>query len=275
MTNPLQKYFRQPKVFVALPSRGLYYPEGSFHGDPTNVPLMGMTGMDEILIKTPDALLNGEATVKVIESCCPYIKDGWAVPSIDLDTILIGIRIATYGDVMTVDHVCEKCNAENIYELDLKILIDHFNNLKFENILRFDPIEIRFKPLNYKQMTESSLKNFGIRRTLYQAMSITEEIDQQKIVDKAYSDMADIKAEMIINKIESVQTIENLVEDADHISEWIKNSDRSLFTAINNFFEKSQEEWDLPKQNVSCNECGHQDVISVSMDQSNFFVQAS
>ena len=27
--NPLQKYFRQPKIYVALPSGGHWYPEGA------------------------------------------------------------------------------------------------------------------------------------------------------------------------------------------------------------------------------------------------------
>ena len=31
--------------------------------------------IDEITFKTPDALLNGQATVDVIQSCIPNIKD--------------------------------------------------------------------------------------------------------------------------------------------------------------------------------------------------------
>lgn len=275
MSNPLQRYFRQPKVFVSLPSRGLYYPEGTFQGDSSNVPIMAMTGMDEILLKTPDALLNGEATVKVIESCCPYIKDAWSVPSIDLDTLLIAIRIATFGDAMSVDNICSNCSSENSYEMDLKQTIDYFGTIKFENSLKMDPIEIKFKPLNYKQMTETSLKNFGIRRQLYQAADIKDELEQQKIVDQCYAAMAELKAEMIINKIESVQTIENVVEDIEHISEWIKNSDRDLFAYLTDFFEKSQSAWELPKFHVVCSECNHEEDINITMDQTNFFGPAS
>lgn len=275
MSNPLQRYFRQPKVYITLPSHGIYYPEGTFQGDPNNVPIMAMTGMDEILLKTPDALLNGEATVKVIESCCPYVKDGWAVPSVDLDTILIGIRIATFGDIMTVDHQCSNCSAENTYDLDLKNLIDYFASLKFENILQLDPIEIRFKPLTYRQMTEISLKNFSIRRQLYQTVDIKEEQEQQKIIDQCYASMADLKADMIINKIDSVRTIENVVDNIEHITEWIKNSDRDLFNTITEFFEKTQALWELPKHHVVCSECGTENNITLTMDQTNFFGPAS
>jgi len=27
--NPLQKYFRQPKIYIKLPSGGQFYPEGA------------------------------------------------------------------------------------------------------------------------------------------------------------------------------------------------------------------------------------------------------
>jgi hypothetical protein len=123
MTNPLQKYFRQPKLYISLPSKGMFYAEGALVGDPNNFPILAMTGMDEILMKTPDALLNGEATVKIIESCCPYIKNAWSIPSIDLDSILIGIRIATYGDTLTLDNNCSQCGTENTYDVDLKTII--------------------------------------------------------------------------------------------------------------------------------------------------------
>ena len=61
-----------------------------------------MTAKDEMLLKTPDALLNGEATVTVIQSCIPAIKNAWAMPSIDCDAALMTIRMATYGNKMTV-----------------------------------------------------------------------------------------------------------------------------------------------------------------------------
>ena len=65
--NPLRKYFRQPKVYITLPSRGKYYAEGVLDMPSTNeLPVFAMTAKDELIIKTPDALLNGQATVEII-----------------------------------------------------------------------------------------------------------------------------------------------------------------------------------------------------------------
>ena len=129
--NPLQKFFRQPKIYVTLPSKGLFYEPGAFIGDYNNVPVFAMTGMDEIVYKTPDALYSGEATAKVIESCCPFVKNAKVMPSIDIDALIIAIRIATFGDKLSVSQKCTACETENDYDIDLKGMLDYFNNLKF------------------------------------------------------------------------------------------------------------------------------------------------
>jgi hypothetical protein len=76
--NPLRQYFRQPAIYIKLPSGGKYYADSAIdfpvNGD---IPVFPMTVKDELTLKTPDALLSGESTVKVIESCCATIKDAW------------------------------------------------------------------------------------------------------------------------------------------------------------------------------------------------------
>jgi len=60
--NPLQKYFRQPKLSVSLPSKGRFAPPDVITGDPNNLSVFAMTGMDEIVLKTPDSLFTGESS---------------------------------------------------------------------------------------------------------------------------------------------------------------------------------------------------------------------
>ena len=101
--NPLKKYFRQPKIYLSLPSKGKYYPPGALEmTESGELPVYAMTAKDELLFKTPDALLNGEATVEVIRSCIPAIKNPWMMPSIDSDAVLIAIRLATYGEKLEI-----------------------------------------------------------------------------------------------------------------------------------------------------------------------------
>ena len=168
-SNPLQKFFRQAKVYITLPSKGLYYEPGALIGDYNNVPVFAMSGMDEIIMKTPDALFTGEATAKVIESCCPYIKNAKTMPSIDIDALLIAIRIATFGDIMSVSHRCPHCEAENDYDIELSKLLDYFNSLKFVNTITVSSaLTIRIRPLQYEEMSYFSIENFKLQKTLFQ-----------------------------------------------------------------------------------------------------------
>ena len=271
-SNPLQKYFRQPKLFVALPSKGMFYREGALEGDHSNMPVFGMTGMDEIIMKTPDALFNGEATVKLIESCCPYIKDAHAIPSLDVDTLLTAIRIATYGDKITVGNTCKNCSVDNEYEIDIASIIEFYSTKEFNNRIEINDIIINLRPLNYEEMTKFNTENFKLQRTLYQLNDVTDPGDRQTALDEIYAKLAELQVDLFLMSIESVQTPETIVSDREFIAEWLKNSPKDMYNIVKDRLEKNKEEWDVPKREVECSNCQTTDQIQVSLDQSNFFV---
>jgi hypothetical protein len=106
-SNPLKAFFRQPALYVRLPSNGEGWPPGSLDM-PVNreLPVLPMTAMDEITYRTPDALFNGSAVVSVIQSCFPNVKNAWQMPTTDLNTMLAAIRIASYGHDLEIETVC-------------------------------------------------------------------------------------------------------------------------------------------------------------------------
>jgi len=123
--NPLKRFFRQPAIYIKLPSGGQHWAPDSLEM-PQNgeLAVYPMTAMDEITYRTADALFNGSAVVNVIQSCIPAIKNAWHIPSIDVDTILVGIRIASYGHEMQFDSDCPHCQNENTFGLDLRTVMD-------------------------------------------------------------------------------------------------------------------------------------------------------
>jgi rubrerythrin len=272
--NPLQKYFRQPKIYISLPSKGIYSAAGSIEKLGEQMPVMSMTGMDEILLKTPDALLNGEATVKVIESCCPYIKDAWEVSNLDLDLILISIRIATYGNSMDISSTCPACSSENDYEIDLMRLVDHLTQCKYENKVVVDELTIFIRPLSYRIITDFSIKSFELQKYLQQSLQIENEDERTTALAEMYNKMADSQKESYIASIDSVQAPEGVVDERAYIAEWIQNSEKSMFDAIKEQIDKNNNSWRIPDMEVECKECGHKHATSIQMDQANFFVGA-
>ena len=272
--NPLKKYFRQPKIYLTLPSQGIFCEAGTIAGDVSDMPVYGMTGMDELLMKTPDALLNGESTVKVIESCIPSIKNAWGISILDLDPLLIAIRIATYGNTLTVSHTCEKCEAVNDYEMELGNILAHFKNVSYDNKIVMKDLTISVKPLNYKEWTEIQLKTFGIQRQVQQALQIQDPDEQQSVITNLYSQLNEITKEALMLQIDSVQVPEATVNQKDFIVEWLHNTEQDVFDALKAQVEKNRNVWEMPKMSVQCSECGAENQVGVVMDQSSFFGNA-
>lgn len=272
MSNPLQKYFRQPKVYISLPSKGVYFSPESFVGDYSNMPVFAMTGLDEIIMKTPDALFSGEATVKLIESCCPYIKNAHEVASLDVDAILVAIRIATFGETLNISKACKKCGHENDYEASLPAVLDQISNKTFENILEINELSVTLKPLSYKEMIEYNIENFKLQKMLVQLNQNTgTEEENQVTVDNIYIKLAEIQGKLLLDSIESIKTPDAVVTEREFIKEWLSNTIKDSYNIIKSRLEQNKKKWEIPPMTVQCNECQTEDTIQVELDQSSFF----
>jgi hypothetical protein len=272
--NPLQSFFRQPKIYVSLPSKGIYNKLGSFQGDPTNVPIFSMTGADEILMKTPDALYSGEATVKLFESCCPAIKDGWEISSLDSELLLTAIRIATNGNKLALVHQCPHCGELNDYDADLSIIVDHYASCKYENKIVMKDFTIKLQPLTYRENNDFSQRNFKIQQRLRSIENLTDEDRKKEIINNVYKELSIIQNEIYTACIESIDIGTAMVTEKEFILEWIQNSDKSIIDAIKVIFNKNKELWKVPTVKVKCFDCNKDSELLIELDQSNFFGNA-
>lgn len=270
--NPLQQYFRQPKIFINLPSQGIYSREGAVQGEVNNMPVYGMTGMDEIIVKTPDALLSGESTVKVVQSCCPSVKDAWGLSVLDTDLIFAAIRIATYGNLLSVSNVCPKCNSENNYDADLNKVIEHYSNCKYDNKIVTGDLVIKTQPLTYKQSTDFNLQNFELQQKLRQVEQMEDNEERQRNINALWDDLAVSQKNLFASTVESVETADITVTERGYINEWLENCDKDIIDSIKKQIEKNKNAWAMPTFPAKCDSCGHEIELMIDLDQSNFFV---
>lgn len=273
MTNPLQRYYRKPKIFISLPSKGHFYPHGTFSANPLSVPIYGMTGADEIAIKTPDALFNGEATVGLIESCCPAIQSANDMPVIDLEALLVGIRIASNGNTMQVSHECPACKEQNEYDFNLTSVLDHYSELEFENqIVINETTTVFIRPLTYSELSQFGTENFKIQKKLIQIKELPED-EQREMFSDIYKEIANLQFELLLKSIESVSVPEGVVIEPAFIKEWIKNSEKEVYDRIKSGIEKNKIKWEMPTFDVKCSdpECQAENKISITLDYSSFF----
>ena len=108
--------------------------------------------------------MNGQSTVDVIQSCMPNIKDAWQTPSIDLDTILVAIRIASFGETIDMTTKVPNTNLVKDFTFNLQNLYDKFIGVEFEDTFKIPGFLIQIKPVSYKTATQQSLKAFEEQR---------------------------------------------------------------------------------------------------------------
>ena len=67
-------------------------------------------------------------------------------------------------------------------------------------------------------------------------------------------------------------TVENtVVNEKEYIGEWLKNVERSVFSTIKKKIEENKDVWEIPTTPVKCAECGTDNTVQLSLDQSSFF----
>lgn len=278
-SNPLTKFFRQPKIYLSLPSQGKYYPNNSLlKTDNNQYPVFPMTARDELTIKTPDALINGQATVDVIQSCIPNIKDAWFVPSIDLDAILVAIRIATYGEKMDLTTKTPITKEEKTYQVDLRIILDQFMNVDYESKVELEYMTINLKPLTYKEFTQNSLKTFEEQRVfaLLNNNSISET-EKMKKFNESFKKLTELTLNMIYQSIESIDIENETVTNTKWIEEFIKNSDKDIFQKITKHLENEKNKFTIKPLEINATieeiEKGVPEKyeVPITFDSSNFF----
>jgi hypothetical protein len=231
-TNPLNKYYRQPAIYISLPSKGRYYTSSVYTATQTGeIPVLPMTAKDEMSFKTPDAMINGQATVDVIRSCCPNILDPWQLTNYDLDTVLLGIRIATYGETMDINATVPIVNEQMGHTVNLPSLLETVKNVEIKDSFRTkNGFTVHIKPLTYKDITDTQVKTFEQQKIVATVNSsqLSEEEKTQRYAD-AYRKLTELNFDMLSTSFTKITIPEGTeVTDREQIKEFLNNADSKL-----------------------------------------------
>jgi len=234
-TNPLNKYFRQPSIYVALPSGGSYPPHVVQQSQSGEIGIQPMTAKDEIRFKTPDALMNGQGVVDVIQSCVPQIKDAWQIKSYDLDTLLIAIRIATYGETMDFTFTVPGANEQVTHSQNLPAILDQIRNTVIESEITLeDGLKISIRPLTYKDMTTASQQTFQ-QQKMYSAVQDSElpDDDKAKRFNESFKALTELNTTILLKNISGITMQDGTaVNDPAQIKEFMENANAKLIKEI-------------------------------------------
>ena len=273
-TNPLTAHFRQPAIYIKLPSNGKWWGEDSLDMPPNGeLPIYPMTSKDELLLRTPDALMNGSGVVGVIQSCCPNIKNAWLMPGVDVDTVLIAIRIASYGHKMDFNSTCPHCKEENEYALDLRVINDSIKCPDFNEPVDCGDLKISLKPQFYFTVNQSNQIRFEEQRILN--LLTDDEMDtvaRERMFNDSMQKLEKLTLDGITNSTAFIETADgNIVNDVNFIREFYENSASVITRLVQQKLDELAVVANVKPVNVNCESCHEPFNITMTFDYASFF----
>ena len=271
--NPLRQFFRRPSVYLKLPSGGNFYPPGTIDM-PENgeLPVFPMTAIDDITVKTPDALFNGQAVTDIIKSCVPNIINPWAVNSIDLDAILLAIRSASSSDGLDVNSICPSCTEGAEYKINLGGILSGIKAPDYNTPFQVGELAIKFRPLTYKEMNEVALSQFDMQRQFSNLDSIQDMEERMLKSKQALQMVTEVTMKTIAKTIESIVAPNGIeVKETDYILDFLQNCDKNVFESIKDYNTKLRETSAMKPLKIKCIHCQHDYEQPFTINVTDFF----
>lgn len=275
MKNPLVAAYRKPAIFINLPSGGKYYTNPPKLSVDNELAIYAMTAKDELVTKTPDALFNGEATISLIESCCPDIIDPREIPVNDLLAILIGIRHASYGEDVDIDVSCPECNFLNQLSIQASNLLANAPTEDKADFIKLDDtgFKVKVKPYNLNDRTLLQVQSIK-QKKLIEGLGDASLSDSEREAKfgQTFVEIANLTVSLMANSIISVQMPDGETsDDTEVILEWLQSITKKDYDVIKDVIDDLSKNPIDTKFNASCQECNHQWETAVDLDIANFF----
>jgi hypothetical protein len=275
INNPLKQYFRAIKSYIRLPSGTSYYTLDIIKfTDDGEIGIMALTGKDELILKNPDALLNGEAIIEILSSCVPSLKNPRALLTNDIDALITAIRYTTYNDTIETSLHCPKCKHENVFKLNLQYALDNMSTLEPEYVVNLESgLTVFVKPYSFPELIKSLHANFE-RNKLSKSLENDglEDNLRSGILAKAFREIAVTKFELLTGGIVKIVDDANgiNVSDKSFIKEFLQNIDKKSVDKISDLITEINKIGIKRTFEAKCEECKHTWENEIDFNPVNF-----
>jgi len=274
MTQSLSNFYRTKEIYIKLPSGGKWYKNKPRLTDDGEIGVYPMSFKDEMLLKIPDSLYNGESLYDVIKSVCPDIIDPYEVAMSDVDVILIASRISNNDGNLQVNATCPHCNTTENYLISIPNILSNVKTIEQVEIELPNKLTIQFKPNTLRSMTASSIKTT-------EAVSITQNLtsdlppDQaKKLFEESLSKTTAATMVLIADGIEAVILPDgSKVTTVEEIIEWLNNIDGATMKTLQRANKMQNQNGINDKFKFSCSNesCSKEFESAVEFNPTFFF----
>lgn len=281
--NPLEQYFRQATIYLKLPTLGIWYSDGSVElTENQEVPIYPLSALDDILLNTPDAMLNGQSLEKVVLNCVPSIKNIKKLLLPDLEAIFVGIKSATNNGKMEYERKCKSCGHDNTFELNLSNFIDQtvFVDESMSQLRIDEELLLFIKPYDFEMRQMFIKKEFEeekLMRSLDSDNSNLDELAKAKILGESVDRLSKTTFDLVSRSIEKITIIKDNKEitDKKFINQWLINISKEkadlVIESVNQLNSIG-----IPKNiPIVCQNCQFSWEDTISFDPASFFGKRS
>lgn len=303
-----------PPISLGLPTLGRFYDEDMLDvdADPTDLLVRPLSIVDEQNFRDPFLLSTGKALPKMIRNTCPGILKPADLAEIDVEALLIAIRIVSFGSHMNIKHICQnpalkdglsdetakgknlkdedifKCRAENPIDVDLNEFILRYAPFTDEMFEKFRITlgrvgqTVMLRPMPYSASVEMMMKTIKTQTEFerFAENNSEEDVAFDEDMIEAYSRMVNetnqTNVKSLADSILNVTTRSGIqVSDRDKIRDWLTSipiEDAHQITDRVNEIMLSLKE--LNRLTYQCPSCGYENTIYVQMDPQKLFTLA-
>lgn len=247
---------RRPKLKVKLPSKGNFWREGSIDYSETNeYDVYSLTARDNLALKNPAAVSGSQPVINVIQSCVPAVKDASAAPSMDIDAILIAIRIASLGNIVKATATV----GDNTFECvaDLNNVVDQINNLPdWDGSFKIDDdITVFLQPVPFSTLSSVGMEAVETQRIM-NIINDDQAAEEKKIevFKKSFSKLTNLTMGFVQQCVYRIDVGEETVVNPTFIKEFLENCDSEIFTKIRNKIDELSEIYSIKPVKVAATE---------------------
>jgi len=255
---------RHPELFINLPSDVAL-------NNHSPVSVYASTAQDEIIVRTPDSLMNGLAMEQMIQNCCPEFQYKTLL-ACDITTILGSIRIANGENTLDVYIECPHCKNSDSYEIPLRQMLVNINAKDWYTDIELpNGLKVSVRPPTYSRYSLFAMEEYKLRKSVMQISALENREDYSDIVldlDKKHQNLVLDFQTGCIYKIE-IDRAEIL--NQEHIKQWFSNSDLQLQKLITDHISKAEKSCQLETVTINCTDCKKSILFPLDLDFCNLF----
>lgn len=271
--NPLTAFFRKSKLSLTLPSHGRWYPSNSLTLDELGgLAVFAMTATDDIKFRTGDATMSGKNIFEVITSCIPGIKSPEFIPNVDIDALLLAIRIASYGSDFTFNvSIPNTSLTKNIilngHDLlkNLQSTISNNENATWDEEIQIidetgQTLQVTVFPVTMKELFQVSKTIYMQRKALSKSIDSEDNVRDDAAFSTTMSELTKSAIDLLSSSIQTLKIInsqgEQIVsltntnpQDTMQIKQIINQIDIEYFNAIREHLDVQRKKYQFISPN--------------------------